>query len=156
MFDGDDQRTITYLRRVVGAVLQRPLEVGVDALVKHDPSLDSIESVCRKDFAMYGSYFDLAFSRPDPDTFEMRVDRCFFRDFFDRHDARAVTTALCGWDANWMQALDPATSGLRSERTTLLSLGDDACRFRVLRTDDPLADHDDALDRQFADDDKRP
>jgi len=156
MFDGDDQRTITYLRRVVGAVLQRPLEVGVDALVKHDTSLDSIESVCRKDFAMYGSYFDIAFSRPDPDTFEMRVDRCFFRDFFDRHDARPVTTALCGWDANWMQALDPATSGLRSERTTLLSLGDDACRFRVLRTDDPLADHDDALDRQFADEDKRP
>jgi hypothetical protein len=138
MFDGDDQRTITYLRRVVGAVLQRPLEVGVDVLVKHDPSLDSIESVCRKDFAMYGSYFDIAFSRPNPDTFEMRVDRCFFRDFFDRHDARPVTTALCGWDANWMQALDPATSGLRSERTTLLSLGDDACRFRVLRTDDPL------------------
>jgi hypothetical protein len=55
-----------------------------------------------------------------------------------------------------MQALDPATSGLRSERTTLLSLGDDACRLRVLRTDDPLADHDDALDRQFADDNKRP
>lgn len=70
---------------------------------------------------MYGSYFDIAFSRPDSDTFEMRVDRCFFRDFFDRHDARPVTTALCGWDANWMQALDPATSGLLSERTTLLS-----------------------------------
>jgi hypothetical protein len=81
MFEGDDQRTITYLRRVVGAVLQRPLEVGVEALVKHDPSLDSLDSVCRKDFAMYGSYFEIAFSRPDPDTFEMRVDRCFFRDF---------------------------------------------------------------------------
>jgi hypothetical protein len=98
--------------------------------------------------AAFEVYFDIAFSPPDPDTFEMRVDRCFFRDFFDRHDARPVTTALCGWDANGMQALDPATSGLRSERTTLLSLGDDAYRFRVLRTDNPLADHDDALDRQ--------
>jgi L-2-amino-thiazoline-4-carboxylic acid hydrolase-like protein len=150
-FDGDERRTIRYLQRVVGAVLQRPLEVGVEALVKHDPSLDSIDSVCRKDFAMYGSYFAIEFSRPDSDTFEMRVNRCFFRDFFDRHNARPVTTVLCGWDANWMQALDPATSGLRSERTSLLSLGDDACRFRIMRTDDPLADHGDALDRQFAD-----
>lgn len=58
-----------------------------------------------------------------------------------------------------MQVLDPATSGLRSERTSftvagrlLLSLGDDACQFRVMRTDDPLAEHGDALDRQFAED----
>jgi hypothetical protein len=90
-------------------VLQRPLDVGVEALVKHDPSLDSIDSLCRKDFAMYGFYFGIEFGRPDPDTFEMRVDRCFFRDFFDRHGARPVTTVLCGWDANWMQALDPRT-----------------------------------------------
>ena len=57
---------------------------------------------------VYGSYFGIEFGRPDPGTFEMRVDRCSFRDFFDRHDARPVTTLLCGWDANWMQALDPA------------------------------------------------
>jgi hypothetical protein len=155
MFDGDQRRTIRYLQRVIGSVLQRPLQVGVEALIKHDPSLESIDAVCRKDFAMYGSYFDIEFDRPDPDTFEMRVERCFFRTFFDRHGARPVTTVLCGWDANWMQALDPATSGLRSERTSLLSLGDDACRFRVMRTDDPLAEHGDALKRQFAADDER-
>jgi hypothetical protein len=40
-------------------------------------------------------------------------------------------------------------SGLRAERTSLLSLGDDACRFRVLKTDDPLASFEDALDRRF-------
>lgn len=62
-------------------MLQRPLDVGVEALVKHDPSLDSIDSLCRKDFAMYGSYFGIEFGRPDPDTFEMRVDRCFFQRF---------------------------------------------------------------------------
>jgi hypothetical protein len=37
-----------------------------------------------------------------------------------------------------------------------VSLRDDACRFRVMRTDDPLAEHGDALDRQFADDNQRP
>jgi hypothetical protein len=44
-----------------------------------------------------------------------------------------------------MTALDPATSGLRAERPSLMSLGGDRCRFRVLRTDDPLAEHTDAL-----------
>ena len=45
--------------------------------------------------------------------------------------------------------IDPAVSGLRAERTSLLSLGDDACRFGVLKTDDPLASFEDALDRRF-------
>jgi L-2-amino-thiazoline-4-carboxylic acid hydrolase len=87
--------------------------------------------------------------RQDPDTFEMRVERCFFHDFFARHDARLVTTVLCAWDANTLGGIDPAVSGLRAERTSLLSLGDDACRFRVLKTDDPLASFEDALDRRF-------
>lgn len=78
-----------------------------------------------------------------------RVGRCQFRDFFARHDATLVTTVLCSWDANWMRALDPAVTGLRAERTSLLSLGDDACRFRVAGTDDPLASYEDALDRRF-------
>jgi hypothetical protein len=56
-----------------------------------------------------------------------------------------VTTVLCAWDANWMQALDPATTGLVSARTSLLSLGQAACVFRIERTDDPAAVHRDAL-----------
>ena len=49
-----------------------------------------------------------------------------------------------------MQAIDPAVSGLRAERTSLLSLGDDECRFAVLETDDPLAQYSDKLDQRFA------
>jgi hypothetical protein len=91
----------------------------------------------------------MPFERPEPGTFEMRVERCFFHDFFARHDARLVTTVLCAWDANTLGGIDPAVSGLRAERTSLLSLGDYACRFRVLETDDPLASFDDVLDRRF-------
>ena len=36
------------------------------------------------------------------------------------------------------------------ERTSLMSLGDDACRFRVVRTDDPLAPYTGALDQRFS------
>jgi hypothetical protein len=45
----------------------------------------------------------------------------------------------------------PSVSGLRPERTSLLSLGDDECRFAVLETDDPLATYVDALDQRFVD-----
>jgi len=46
--------------------------------------------------------------------------------------------------------VDLAVSGLRAERTSLMSLGDDACRFRVVRTDDPLAPHTDELHQRFS------
>jgi len=80
---------------------------------------------------------------------EMNIRRCFFRDFFDRHDARLVTTVMCAFDMNFMKAIDPLVSGLRAERTSLLSLGDDQCRFAVLETDDPLARSTDKLDERF-------
>lgn len=38
-----------------------------------------------------------------------------------------------------------------AERTSLLSLGDDECRFAVLETDDPLDGYADVLARRFAD-----
>jgi hypothetical protein len=87
----------------------------------------------------------------DADTFKMRAERCFFNDFFARHGNPLLTTAVCAWDANWMRAVDPVVSGLRAERTSLMSLGDDACRFRVVRTGDPLAPYTDALDQRFND-----
>ena len=128
------------------------MEVVVEALASGDAPLDALANAMQGSTAMYGSYFDFEFDRPDADTFEMRVTRCMFHDFFARHDATLVTTVLCSWDANWMKALDPAVSGLRAERTSLISLGSDACRFRVLGTDDPLAPCEDVLDARFAPD----
>jgi hypothetical protein len=58
---------------------------------------------------------------------------------------------MCAWDTNWMRAIDPAVSGLRAERTSLLSLGDDQRRFAVLETDDPLAGYSDKIERRFVD-----
>ena len=57
---------------------------------------------------------------------------------------------MCAFDVNFMKAIDPSVSGLRAERTSLLSLGDGHCRFAVLETDDPLAGYTDKLDERFA------
>ena len=68
-------------------------------------------------------------------------------DFFARHEVTLVRTVMCAFDLNWMRAIDRAVSGLRAERTSRLSLGDEECRFAVLETDDPLAHYTDTFER---------
>ena len=151
VFGEDQRRTILFLQHVLGAVARRPFELAFEALGKREDALGAIETSCRQEAPFYGAYFSIAFDRQDADTFEMRAERCFFNDFFARHGNPLLTTAVCAWDANWMRAVDLAVSGLRAERTSLMSLGDDACRFRVVRTGDPLAPYTDALDQRFND-----
>jgi hypothetical protein len=57
----------------------------------------AIDKACRKTVGIYPAYFDFDFERPDPGLFEIKIRRCFFRDFFDRHDARLVTTVMCAF-----------------------------------------------------------
>ena len=149
VFDGDKARTILYLQHVMATVLKRTYEITFSFLSEREDPLDKIEKACTKMKAFYPAYFVWEFGRPEPGLFEMKVKRCFFRDFFARHDATLVTTVMCAFDVNFMRAIDPAVSGLRAERTSLLSLGDDECRFAVMETDDPLAVYSDALDRRF-------
>jgi L-2-amino-thiazoline-4-carboxylic acid hydrolase len=149
LFDGDERRTILYLQQAMGTVLKRPYQLMFSTLSERHNALDKIDKVCRKEAPLYGSGWDIEYERPEPGLFEMNVHRCFFRDFFARHDVTLVTTVLCAWDANWMQAIDPAVSGLRAERSSLLSLGDDHCRFAVLETDDPSAGYTDTLNQRF-------
>ena len=149
LFDGDKWRTILYLQHVMATVLKRTYEITFSALSERKDPLDKIEKACTKMKAFYPAYFEWDFGRPEPGLFEMKVKRCFFRDFFARHDATLVTTVMCAFDVNFMRAIDPAVSGLRAERTSLLSLGDEECRFAVLETDDPLARYADKLEQRF-------
>jgi len=149
LFDGDERRTILYLQHVMGEVLKRPYELAFKTLSGRKDPLDKIDKVCGAEGPFYGAGWDIDFERPEPARFEMNIRRCFWNDFFGRHDARLVTTVMCSWDTNWMRAIDPAVSGLRAERTSLLSLGDDQCRFAVLETDDPLACYTDKIEQRF-------
>lgn len=151
LFDGDERRTILYLQHVMGEVLTGPYEIAFKTLSEREHPLDKIDKVCRAEAPFYGAGWDIDYERPKPGLFEMKVERCFWRDFFDRHDSRLVTTVMCAWDTNWMRAIDPAVSGLRAERTSLLSLGDDQCRFAVLETEDPLAGYSDKIEQRFVD-----
>jgi hypothetical protein len=124
LFDGDERRTILFLHHVICTVLKRPVQLMFQTLRKREEPLDKIGKGCRKMEPLYGAGWDMRFERPKLQVFEMKVRRCFFRDFFAGHDATLVTTVVCAFDVNWMQAIDPGVSGLRAERTSLLSLGD--------------------------------
>jgi hypothetical protein len=150
-FDDDKARTILCLQDVMGAVMRRPYEAAFRTLGKRHEPLDKIDAACRKEEPFYGAGWDIEFARPRPDLFEMKVHRCFFRDFFVRHGEPLLTTVMCAFDVNWMRAIEPSVSGLRAERTSLMSLGDEECRFAVEETDDPLATYSDTLDRRFVD-----
>ena len=149
LFDGDERRTILFLQHVMGGVLERPYEVMFGTLSERKEALDKIDKACASMIGVYPEYFEWEFGRPDPGTFEMKVHRCFFHDFFARHDAELLTTIMCAFDVTFMTSIDPAVSGLRAERTSLISLGDDECTFTVMETDDPLAGYTDKLDQRF-------
>jgi len=145
VFDGDDRRTVAYLTHALGTVLHRPPAMAFAAMGRREDPLGAVEAACRAAAPGYGEYVDVHHDRPTPDAVEMRVERCFFLDLFTRHGVPGLTTVVCAWDAHWLRASDPATSGLRTERTSVMALGHDACRFRVLRTDDPRAAFRDVL-----------
>lgn len=151
LFYGDQRRTILYLQHEMSKVLKRPYELMFETLSKRDEPLEKIDKACRAMEPIWGAGWDMRFERPEPGAFEMKVHRCFFYEFFARHEVPLLTTVMCAFDVNFMQALDPAVSGLRAERTSLISLGDDECRFAVIETDDPLASYSDALDKRFVD-----
>ena len=105
VFDGNERRTILYLQHVMGLALKRATELIFATLNECDNPLDKIEIVCRKEQPLYGAGWDIDYRRPNPKLFEMKVKRCFWHDFFARHDAALVTTVLCAWDTNWMAAI---------------------------------------------------
>ena len=109
------------------------IDERAEELVEDDKgALDKIDKACSSMMGVYPVYFEWGFGRPDPGTFEMKVHRCFFHDFLARHDGELLTTIMCAFDVTFMTSIDPAVSGLRAERTTLLSLGDEECTKREI------------------------
>ncbi|MGB3099851.1 MAG: hypothetical protein WBB30_11235, partial [Solirubrobacterales bacterium] len=94
-FDGDERRTILFLQQVFGEILKRSTEVAAAAVTRGTDPLGAIEKALSAWLPMYGESFEYEIDRLEPGAIEMRISRCFFRDFFARHDSLPVTTVLC-------------------------------------------------------------
>ena len=69
----------------MGTVLRHPYEIAFKTLSERKDSLDKIDKACRAEAPFYGAGRDIDY---EPGRFEMNLRRCFWRDLFERRDAR--------------------------------------------------------------------
>ncbi len=144
---GDKNRTILLLQHVFTESTARMNSAASGFMLRRKGrQLDVVASFLEPLTKLYGESMSFEFERHEDEYLEMRVTRCFFRDFFDERGLQDVTTVLCAADAFWMKEIDPAAMGVRVERSAIMSLGDPCDIFRVYTCSDPLACNVDVLD----------
>ena len=62
------------------------------------------------------------------------IRRCLFNDYMRTNGAPELITVFCGSDMIWAEELQGPRYGVEFSRPTLLSFGDDACRFHFNRS----------------------
>ena len=146
---GDKNKTILFLQHVFTEVNVHTNSLASRLLLRRKGKvLDVVESFMEPLTKAYGSTMTFEFIRDGDDSYDFRVTKCFFKEFFERRGVREVTTIICAADAFWMNEIDPALMGVYVERTSIMSLGDDYDSFRVVTTDDPLIENRDCLDKR--------
>jgi hypothetical protein len=81
----------------------------------------------------YGAGFTFEHERDDNQAYLVNVRRCFYHNFFVANGAPELTPIFCDFDANWIDAIDPARHGVRFERTTTMGYGGTMCPFHFYR-----------------------
>ena len=65
----------------------------------------------------------------------INITHCFFLNFFRANGAPELTPVLCAMDAVWADELNSGPYNVSFERPTLMSSGDDKCRFQFTRVE---------------------
>lgn len=146
---GDAPRKIAFIQHIFVESVEHSSSLSTGLLFRAGrDSEQTIKGFMSQLTGMYGKAMTFEFQEKVEDSgkvFEMRVTNCFFKNFFERHRLTEVTTVLCAADSFWMDQIDPQLMGVRSNRTTLMPLGDDVDRFRIEETTDPAAENHDVL-----------
>lgn len=66
----------------------------------------------------------------------VNVTRCLFLDFLRANGAPELTPVLCALDTVWADELNHGPYNISFARPTLMSRGDDKCRFQFTRTEE--------------------
>ena len=66
----------------------------------------------------------------------VNVTHCLFLDFFRKNGAPEITPVFCALDTVWADELNRGPYNLSFERPSLMSRGDDKCRFQFTRRDE--------------------
>lgn len=83
----------------------------------------------------FGKGFTFRRSADDDRRYLLDVHRCFYHEVLVANSAPELTPAMCAFDGNWIEAIDPDKDGFRFERATTIGLGGTHCPFHFTRTD---------------------
>jgi 2,2-dialkylglycine decarboxylase (pyruvate) len=79
----------------------------------------------------------------------VNVTSCLFLDFFRANAAPELTPVLCAMDAVWADEFNRGPYNVSFDRPTLMSRGDDKCRFQFTRSDEDDDRPREAVDRHL-------
>lgn len=81
----------------------------------------------------FGESFDYVQEAKDETRSLVQIKKCFFNSFFRDNGAPEITPVLCAMDMVWADRINEGPYNTRFERPSLMSMGDDACRFYFYR-----------------------
>jgi len=81
----------------------------------------------------YGDGFSFNSEGDAQQQFIMRVTKCFYYDFFQRHGCAELTRVFCAWDRNWISAISESKHRVRFSRPGTIANGEGSCPFTFER-----------------------
>ncbi len=130
---GDDEKTIDFLQRVIKKIGRRSTKLSTWMLMGVPGNrMKTLEKALETGVDAFGETFEYEGERNGDESYELKMTRCFFYNYFSKHGVPRLTSVLCVGDEVWMEEIDPAVDRhrVKAERPTLMSSGDGACRFQ--------------------------
>lgn len=85
---------------------------------------------------VFGEKFKYTQETLTDDFNSVMIQRCFFNDFLRGNQAPELIPVFCACDNIWADEINKEKYGVTFQRPSLLSLGDDACRFQFKRREE--------------------
>jgi hypothetical protein len=116
----------------LGPQLQQATRQMLDAA--EDPFLAMVAVSKSRETDAFGIGF--TFERPvdNQDEYQLDVRRCHYYDTLVATGTPELAPAMCDFDTNWIEAIDPAKDGFTFDRETTIGFGGTHCPFHFRRT----------------------
>lgn len=98
-----------------------------------DPFTAIVASSRVRERDAFGAAFDFDHVADDDARYLLDVRRCFFHDVLTASGVPELTTVMCEFDRNWIDAIDPERHGIAFTRDTTIGLGGTHCPFHFRR-----------------------
>ncbi|GAA5092019.1 L-2-amino-thiazoline-4-carboxylic acid hydrolase [Nocardia iowensis] len=117
----------------LGDLVQSGTRAMLDA--SDDPFAAMVAVSKTREEHSFGAGFTFVRAADDDRSYHVDVVRCFYHDVLVANSASELTPVMCEFDANWIDAIDPAKHGFRFHRATTIGLGGSHCPFHWDRTE---------------------